>query len=175
MRAWEADELAWARECLAAGDTLEEIAEWCEPRRTVEDVAAALAVDLDARMRRRADPRWLEIERLWNLDYGCRHIGPRVGLAPARVNQIIIKMRELGFNVPARPRGVRGTHTPVKTPRPGPPPKNAARDAEIVRLREDEKLTHGAITRRLKLPKRSIVPAVMYRHREKLRREGRSA
>ena len=41
MRPWDVEEIAWARECAAAGDTVEEIAAAAE--RHVEDVAAQLA------------------------------------------------------------------------------------------------------------------------------------
>lgn len=37
---WDSDEIAWARECAAAGDTVEEIAEWSG--RTVDDVRRVL-------------------------------------------------------------------------------------------------------------------------------------
>lgn len=43
IAAWDADEVAWARECAAAGDTAEEIAAWADrPLAEVELILAGL-------------------------------------------------------------------------------------------------------------------------------------
>lgn len=88
------EELRWAKTCLAAGDTLEEVAEWS--RRPISDWELALGplAKFAATQRRRL--------ALWDLGYTTEQIAAKVGMTNSAVNQGFTWLRAKGLPVPKR-------------------------------------------------------------------------
>lgn len=96
MTAWPADELTWARECLAEGHGVDDIAEMAE--RTPEDVAKALGI----RRKPLSDRHALLIKR-WDEGYSQKHIAGELSVSRVRISQLAAWLREQGYSLPKRP------------------------------------------------------------------------
>ena len=80
---WDAEERAWARECLDAGDTVAEVAEWAG--RTKDDVRRELALPhAGAGRSKRADA----IAELLRAGVPRPIVGQRTGVTRQRVHQV---------------------------------------------------------------------------------------
>lgn len=80
---WDAEERAWARECLEAGDTVAEVAEWAG--RTKGDVRRALDLPHAAAGKpKRAD----QIAELLRAGVPRPQVGERMGVSRQRVHQV---------------------------------------------------------------------------------------
>lgn len=100
VRPWDEEERAWARECLLAGDTPEEVAEMAG--RSVEDVRAHAGLPIKLTPHRR------RVLRLYGAGYTFAEIGrelwPGIDVEAARKRgaAVIAGLRQKGVPVPRR-------------------------------------------------------------------------
>lgn len=96
---WTDEEIAWARECLHAGDTIEEIAAWAG--RTVAEVVGAIGGG------RNITPREREVLSLYAAGCSLSAIGQETGRARTAVGAMLSGLRRKGVQVGHRPQGRR--------------------------------------------------------------------
>lgn len=98
--AWDADEIAWARECARAGDTPEEVAEMAG--RTVEDVKARIGFP-------RLTPHERTALQMYLAGSDVRSIGRALKPTSTRPDSLaacyVRRLRDKGFDLPARVSG----------------------------------------------------------------------
>lgn len=88
----DAEERAWALECLAAGDTLAEVSEWSN-RSPVE---WRLALGRAANLR----PEWSERLALYGLGLTLTEVGERLGVSRHAIQRSFDKVKARGVPVP---------------------------------------------------------------------------
>jgi len=94
---WDADELAWARECFHAGDSVEEIAE--SAGRTIEDVAGAIGGG------RKITPYERRILSLYSAGCTFPEIAGELRMSKKAASAAITGLRRKGIPVPHRTPG----------------------------------------------------------------------
>jgi FixJ family two-component response regulator len=97
-RPWDADEIAWARECFRAGDSFEDIAEGAG--RSVADVRAVLGSGQSIA------PRQREVLSLYVAGCTFSEIAAELGYTSPNARKIpatvITSLRRRGFDIPLR-------------------------------------------------------------------------
>jgi len=91
---WTSEEIAWARECFLAGDTIEEIAEWAS--REVRDVVGAIGTG------RNLSPRNREILSLYMCGCSFGQIAQERGGSAKAAAATLTHLRRQGLRIPHR-------------------------------------------------------------------------
>lgn len=151
---WGPAEDAWLLECLAAGDTLSECAQWSG--REFDDVAErafVLAAPMPEKHR--------QVLELWDLDLARPLIAERLGVTETRVQVALACARRKGYPVPLR------WHEGKSAPAAGPPkpkrkvaPARTPEEAAAVCLLVASHLSFDEISRRLGITKGAVAGVV---------------
>jgi hypothetical protein len=103
------DELAWAQDCIRAGDTIDELVEWAG--RTAEVWRRALGLREDGlspvRLGRDITPRERFLVEAARAEVPFTEIGERLGVSQQRVRQLAVRMQNAGLLLPPRSSGTR--------------------------------------------------------------------
>lgn len=93
IRLWPADEIAWGRECLRAGDSVEEIA---------EGAGCSLAEVIGNIGRGRLTAQQREVVSLYTAGCAFPDINRELGAQSLAAESMITKLRERGYPIPYR-------------------------------------------------------------------------
>lgn len=160
---WTDEELAWARECLKAGDSVAEIARWSN--REPDDVRAALCLPREIPL----TPEQCTLVKLWGEGAAADAIADELGWTENQVRFTIANLRRRGVGVAARPPGSR---MPQRPPRPPDETIPLTALEERVLAAYLAGYTDSHIRRWEGLKSRGAVAGIIFRARRKARAQG---